>query len=171
MANEGKQDVPVSTKGKQIQKAMPTRVVHPFEELDQFFERMMGRDWLRPFAWERPLRSGIKEALEGRIPAVDVIDRDEEIVVRAEVPGVDKKDLDVSMTDNMLTIKGTVSHEEKEEKGDYYRCEISRGTFARSVTLPCAVDASKVKAALQDGVVEITLPKAEQSKRQAIKVE
>ncbi|GAB4443618.1 MAG: hypothetical protein OHK0026_10270 [Rhodocyclaceae bacterium] len=170
MASKGKQEVAVSTKGGAVRKASPAQIVRPLDELDQMFERMFGRDWLRPFAWGRALR-GLGEPFEGRAPAMDVIDRPDELVVRAEVPGVDKKDLDVSLTDNTLTVKGTVSREQKEEKDDYYRCEISRGAFARTLTLPCSVDASKAKAALQDGVLEISLPKAEQSKRQAIKVE
>ncbi|MEW6353077.1 MAG: Hsp20/alpha crystallin family protein [Pseudomonadota bacterium] len=109
--------------------------------------------------------------LNGNIPHVDVIDRDNEIVVRAEVPGVDKKDLDVSMTDNTITIKGETKYEEEEEKGDYYRCELTHGAFARTIPLPGAVDASKAKATYHEGVLEMNLPKLEKSKRHSIKVE
>ena len=70
---------------------------------------------------------------EGKTPSVDVIERDNEIMVKAELPGVDKKDLDISVTSNTVTIKGSTSHEEKEEKGDYYRCEISRGSYSRTL--------------------------------------
>jgi HSP20 family protein len=170
MAGSGKQEVEISTEGKAPQRAMPMRLMHPFDEFEQMFDRLFGRSGLRPWSWTPSLPSAFSETLEGRLPAVDMVDRDDEIVVRAEVPGVDKKDLDVSMTDNTLTIKGSTSHEDKEQKGDYYRCEISRGAFARIVTLPCNVDASKVKAALKDGVLEIILPKAEKSKRQSIAV-
>jgi len=102
---------------------------------------------------------------------VDVIDRDDEVVVRAEVPGVEKDDLDVSVSDNAVTIKGETKREEKEEKGDYYRCEISRGTFARTVVLPDYVDSDSVKAKFEDGVLELTLPKVEKVKRRSIKID
>jgi HSP20 family protein len=105
------------------------------------------------------------------MPRVDVIDREDEILVRAEVPGVDKKDLEVSLTDNAVTIKGSTRHEEKEEKGDFYRSEISRGSFSRTVALPGEVDGDKAKASFKDGVVEIAMPKLEASKRRSIKVE
>lgn len=171
MATESKQEVTVSTKGREIQKVSPARVLHPLGEFDRLFNRFFGRDWMRPLLWEQPLWSELAEPFEGRLPHVDVIDRDEEILVRAEIPGVDKKDLDLSIDDNVLTIKGRVSREEKEEKGDYCRCEISSGAFSRSITLPAAVDASKVNASLKDGVLEVTLTKLEKSKRQRIEVQ
>jgi HSP20 family protein len=105
------------------------------------------------------------------MPKVDVVERDNEIVVRAEVPGVDKKDLDVSVSDNAVTIKGSTRHEEKEEKGDYYHHEISTGTFSRMVSLPANVDGSKAKADFKDGVLELTIPKVGQSKRHSIKLD
>jgi HSP20 family protein len=77
----------------------------------------------------------------------------------------------VSINDNTLTIKGDTRREEKEEKDDYFRHEISRTSFSRSVTLPVAVDASKVSAALTDGVLEVTVAKAETAKRRTVKVE
>jgi HSP20 family protein len=100
-----------------------------------------------------------------------VIDRDNEVVVKAELPGVDKKDIDISVTQNTVTIKGTTSHEEKEEKGDYYRCEISRGSYSRTLSLPADVDEEKTKAEFKDGILELTMPKKKKSKRHTIKVE
>jgi len=158
-------------KGKEIQKAAPSRALSPFEEMDRMFEGFFPRGRLRPFRWEWPSWGELPAAFEGKMPKVDVIDRDEEILVRAEVPGVEKKDLDVSMTDNTVTIKGSTRHEEKEEMGDYYRCEISRGTFSRTVALPGGVDGSKAKASFKDGVLELTLPKLEKSKRHSIKLD
>ena len=171
MATENKQEVTVSTKRPEIRKISPARVVHPLGEFDRLFHRILGRDWMRPLLWEQPLWSELPEPFEGRLPPVDVIDRDEQIVVRAEIPGVDKKDLDLSIDDNVLTIKGGVSREEKEEQGDYYRREISSGAFSRSVILPANVDASKVNASLRDGLLEVTLTKVEKSKRQRIEVQ
>ena len=158
---EGRKDVVVS-KGEP--QRLPARWLSPFEELDRMFDEFLGRGWLRPHRWERPLLAEVK------VPDVDVIDREEEVLVRAEVPGVKKDDIEVSISGNMLTIKGETKREEKEEKGDYYRCEISRGAFARTLALPAEVDQAKAKAELKDGVLELTLPKVEKSKRHTIKV-
>ena len=164
-------EVPVTTKGKEVQQAAPGRMLTPLDEMDRMFNRLMGGSWLRPFSWDRPLWRDMMAPLKWDLPRMDVIDRDQDILVRAEVPGVDKKDLEVSLADNMLTVKGSVSREEKEEKGDYYRCETSQGEFSRSVSIPGKIDASKISATLKDGMLEIVLPKAEASKRHSIKVE
>jgi HSP20 family protein len=159
-----------SGKGE-LQKATPTRSLSPFEEMDRLFESMMPRSWMSPFRWERPDLGRLPSAFEGKTPKVDVIDRDDEIVVHAELPGVDKKDLDISMTDNTITIKGSTRHEEKEEKGDYYRCEISSGSYSRTVALPGDVNSNKTKATYKDGILEITMPKVEKSRKHSVKVE
>ena len=126
---------------------------------------------MHPFDWSVPSWSVEKVPFEGKIPKVDIIDRDKELVVKAELPGIDKKDLDISVTKNTVTIQGSTSHEEKKEKGDYYRCEISRGSYSRSLSLPADIDEGKVKAKFKDGVLELTLPKLEKAKRRTIKVE
>jgi HSP20 family protein len=108
---------------------------------------------------------------EGRTLVVDVIDRDDEVVVRAEAPGVEKKDLEVSLTENSVTIQGKTSHEEREEKGNYFRCEISRGAFSRTVALPAEVEVEKAKATFKDGLLELIMPKVEKSKRRTIKLD
>ena len=163
MAEEKKE---VSVKKGEIQRA-PARMVSPFEGIDRMFDEFFGRGWLRPFRRQWPAFP----ELELGMPKVDVIDRDAEVVVRAEVPAVRKEDIEVSVSGEVLTIKGESKHEEKEEKGDYYRCEISRGAFSRMVTLPAAVDQDKAKAVLKDGVLELTLPKVEKAKRRTIKVD
>jgi HSP20 family protein len=106
-----------------------------------------------------------------RMPRVDVVDRGTEVVVRAEVPGVDKKDLDVTVTEDAVTIKGATRHEEKEQKGDYYRREISAASFARTVPLPADVDGTQAKAEFKDGVLELVIPKHPAPTRHSIKVE
>jgi HSP20 family protein len=149
------------SKGKGTLERMPRAT--PFGEVERLFDDFLGRRGLRPFAWERfPEMSPM--------PSVDVIDRDDEVVVRAEVPGYKKEDIEISVSDSSLTIKGETKTEEKEEKGDYYRCEISRGAFTRTVELPAAVDDSKAKASMKDGMLELTLPKVEKSKRHTIAI-
>jgi len=169
MPNDVKTEVS-RAKGQEMQKATPMRALSPFEEMDRMFESFFPRGWMQPFRREWPSLGEMAAPFEGKMPKVDVINRDAEIVVRAEVPGVDKKDIDVTMTDSTVTIKGSTSHEEKEEKGDYYRCEISRGAFSRTVALPAGVDSSKAKAKFQDGVLELTMPKTEKTKRVSVKV-
>lgn len=150
-----------------------SRASNPFEEMEQFMERAFPAGWMSRRHWDWPSWGELAAPFEGRMPKVDVVDRDNEIVVRAELPGIDKKDLDVSMTDNTVTIKAETKKEEEEgeEGGDYYRHEISKGAFARTVTLPADVDTNKSKAKFKDGVLELTVPKMERAKRQSIKVD
>ncbi|MBI2752118.1 MAG: Hsp20/alpha crystallin family protein [Betaproteobacteria bacterium] len=162
-------DKPEKTPAKrqEIVKAEPIHALSPFEEMDRMFDAFLRRGWMRPWRMDWP---GIAE-VELRMPKVDVIERDTEIVIKAEVPGIDKKDIDVQVTEGAVTIKGSTKHEEKEEKGDFYRCEITRGDFSRTVALPAEVDGSKAKAAFKDGMLELTLPKVEASKRHRVKVD
>lgn len=170
MVFETKQDVPV-TKGTEIQRPLARRMMSPFDEMDRLFERLLPRGWMRSPMWESPMLGEFAEPLEIRTPRMDLIDGEDNVVVRAEVPGVDKKDLEVSVNDDSVTIKGKAMRETKEEKGDYYRCEIGRSEFSRSFSLPCAVDASKASAHLKDGMLELTLPKIEKAKKHAVKID
>jgi len=153
----------------ELQKAHPARILSPFEEMDRLFEGFFPRGWLQS-RWPQPSWGELAAPFEGKMPRVDVVDRDNEILVKAELPGVDKKDIDVSVTENSVTIKGTTSHEEKEEKGDYYRSEISHGAYSRMVPLPADVDADKAKAKFKDGILELTLPKVKKATRRSVKV-
>lgn len=173
MKAQPKQSIPVKTAKASEQVAAPG--LHPVADLEKLFDRMMDRlsNWRRPLTnrWpESPSASDWFEQAEIRFPSVDLIDRDDEIVVRAEVPGIEKKDIDISMTDNLLTIKGNTSSEKKEEKGNYHRHEISKSSFSRSILLPGAVDTAKAQANLKDGLLEINLPKIESSKKRNIQV-
>ncbi len=157
--------------GKEItvSKGKPERALHmmaPFEEMEHWFDAFW-RNPLRPFAdWPRAL-TGIMSLG----PNVDVIDRDEDLVVRAEVPGFHKEDIQVWTAGPSLTIRGSKKSEEKEQKGDYYRAEISHASFSRSIPLPAEVDESAAKATLKDGVLELKLPKVAKSRRHAIRID
>jgi len=162
---QSKKDV-VVRKGE-LEKA-PALLTKRWDDMDRMFEDFFGRSWLRPFGgWGRPLATELVPML----PKVDVVDRDDEVIVRAEVPGMEKDELDISISGNMLTLKGETRREEKEETGDYTRCEMSHGAFARTIALPAEVDEDKVKASLKDGVLELKLPKVEKSKRRAITID
>ena len=170
MAAPTRQEVRVDTKPQMTDKPASNLWMRPYEEFERFFDRMLGRNWPKPFKWEAPVWGDLMGSAEARMPSVDVLDHDDHLLVRAEIPGINKEDLKVLISDNVLTIKGDTKREDKKESGDYFRHEISRTSFARSVTLPLAVDASKVSAALTDGMLEVTIGKAEASKRRSVKV-
>jgi HSP20 family protein len=159
----------VVKKGEELHKAAPTHTLTPYEEMERLFERVFPRGWLRPMQWEWPSWSVLPA--EGKLPCVDVIERDDELLVRAELPGVDKKDIEVSVSDSGLTIRASTRREEKEEKGEYYRHEIAEGTFVRSVTLPAEVDSEHAKASFKDGMLELHLPKIAKAKRRTISLD
>lgn len=171
MVTQTKHDVSVDTKPSMPEKPAASSWLRPYEEFERLFDRMLGRTWPKPFKWDSPAWSELMGSPETRMPSVDVLDHDDHVLVRAEVPGVNKDDINVSISDNVLTIKGDTKREDKKESGDYFRHEISRTSFARSVTLPVAVDAAKVSAALTDGMLEVTIGKAEASKRRSVKVQ
>jgi HSP20 family protein len=157
---------------QELQEARPVPVVTPFEEMDRFFERVFPRGWMRPFLeWERNMWPDLLAPMEAEFPRVDIIDRDDEILVRAEIPGVEKEGLDVSVADDRVTIKAARTREAHEEKGDFYRREISHGTFGRTLRLPSEVDGTKAKATFKRGVLEMTLPKVEKTQRHSISIE
>jgi HSP20 family protein len=166
MAEQPKTEVQVA-KGGEIQKARP-RALRPWEDIDRLFDEFFTRGWPRPLRFERLFP---ELAWEAAVPKLDIVDRDDEVLVRAEVPGVNKEDLEVSVTGNLFTIKGKTKREEKEEKGEYYRCEVSAGAFSRTVTLPADVTEAGAKAQLKEGVLEVTLPKVEKAKKRAIKID
>jgi HSP20 family protein len=137
------------------------------QDIERMFENFMSRSWLRPFRDLPSLRGGLELP---KTPRVDLVERDAEIAVRAELPGVDRKDLQVSLTDRTLTIRASSRKENKEEKGEYFRREISTGEVSRTLTLPAAVDGTKAKAEFKDGILEIVVPKIEKAKRVQVEV-
>jgi HSP20 family protein len=103
-------------------------------------------------------------------PAVDIVDRDDAIVVKAELPGCRAEDIDVSIHGNMLTISGEKKAErEKKEKG-YYRVESSYGSFQRCIQLPAEVRQDKIEAVCKDGILTMTMPKSQPSRSIKVKV-
>lgn len=171
MDTETKGNVPVKTSSKEVAKtSWPS--IHPISDMEKALDRFFGRRWPSLWGWnDTPAVDTLFEFEGLRLPSLDVIDRDSEVLVRAEIPGIEKKDINVSLADNVLTIKGQTSTESKEEKGDYYRHEISSSSFARSVGVPGTVDESRIVANLKDGILEVTLPKIESSKRLNIAVQ
>jgi HSP20 family protein len=109
-------------------------------------------------------------AAEGFVPALDIVDSPEVLVAKVELPGVDPKDIHVSVQDNVLTVTGEKKSETKEEGKNWFRREASYGKFSRAVTLPARVDADRVEASNDAGVLTITLPKSQAAKGRAIPI-
>ncbi|HXH64681.1 MAG TPA: Hsp20/alpha crystallin family protein [Mariprofundaceae bacterium] len=140
-------------------------------EMERMWENFLSHNWMRPSQWDLPWLGEFPMPFERRMmPKVDIVDRDRELVLRAQVPGVEKKDLHVTMTDTSVTIEGSMHQEKKEEKGNYFRRECAWGTFTRNIALPCDVDSAKAKAVLQDGMLELHLPKMTVSKRRSVAI-
>lgn len=123
-------------------------------------------------ALDLPMRRGA-EASPARtawFPPVDILVEEENLRVRAEIPGMTKDNLDISISGDVLTIKGEKKQEKESKERNYYRSERFYGSFQRLFVLPCAVKADKVSAEYANGVLEITLPKKEEEKTQQIQV-
>jgi len=103
-------------------------------------------------------------------PPVDIFENENNIVLKAELPGVDPKDVEVRVEDNTLYLKGERKFEKETEEENYHRIERSYGSFARSFSLPSSIDAEKVGADYKDGLLTLTLPKREEAKPKTIKI-
>ena len=164
-----------STVPKEPAQERSMNQLSPFGGIEQAFERafenIFPKNWMSPLRWELPYWGDVAMPFEGKQPRVDVIDHDNNVIVKAELPGMEKENIDISMTANTVTIKAVDTHKKEEEKGEYYRCEISRGAFARTVLLPCDVDGSKAAANFNNGILELSIPKVEKAKRRRITIQ
>jgi HSP20 family protein len=119
-------------------------------------------------------RSGAEEdqslMASGWYPAVDLAERDNDYIVKMELPGVDKTDVKVTIQGTTITVRGEKKQEKESKDSSYFRLERSYGTFERSFTLPGEVQSEKINAGYKDGILTITLPKAEPARRKAIEV-
>jgi HSP20 family protein len=138
--------------------AMPVqRYIDPFSsmrtEMDRVFDSFLGRGFGRFPAFARV------EDSDAVVPSIDVRETEAELVVEAELPGMDEKDVSVTLTNGVLTLKGEKKSEREEKKDDYHLMERSYGSFQRSFQVADTIDADKVKAAFEKGVLKVTLPK------------
>lgn len=104
-------------------------------------------------------------------PAVDIYEQGGDLVLKAELPGVDPKDVDVRIENNVLTLKGERKVDNEVKRDSYHRVERAYGSFTRAFTLPTSVDTTKVKADFRDGVLRVVLPKREESKPKQVQIE
>jgi HSP20 family protein len=103
-------------------------------------------------------------------PAIDVVEHADRFTVECDLPGIDQKDIDISIASGVLTIRGEKKTEKKSEKSKVYKKETWEGSFQKTVSLPTGVDADKVEATFTDGVLKITLPKREEAKTKKIEL-
>ncbi len=129
------------------------------DTMDRLFDRGFSRPW-RLLTWETG---------EGLFP-VDLYETDDEVVVKASLPGVKPDQVDISITGDTLTIKGEVKEEHEEKKPNYYRQERRYGTFQRALSLPVKVDADKADAVFEEGVLTLRLPKSAEVRPKTIEV-
>lgn len=136
----------------------------PFEDLvslREAMDRLFEESFVRPRAWLAPTVLDLP---------IDMYETSDELVVTVAVPGMKPEDLEITITGDTLCIKGEVKSEAKVEKASYYRQERRYGSCTRSISLPVPVQTDKVEAKLKDGILTITLPKAEEVKPKAIKI-
>lgn len=160
---------------KELAKHEPTRAVSTFGTAERWFdeaERWFENEFRRPFSMMRPFWTPRLRAAEFEeiTPSVDVFEEGDEVVVRAELPGMKKEDINVSITDSTVMITGEKKQEEKVEKKNYYRMERSYGSFTRSFALPSEVETEKAKANFKEGVLEIRIPKSAEAKEKEKKI-
>lgn len=138
---------------------------NPFPEPFDDMERMFS-DFLPALR-----RSRDREGDVSFMPAIDMYEEKDNVVVEAQLAGVDPKDVDLSIENDMLTLKGKTEKKNEVDEKDYYRKEIVKGNFYRSFPLPASVKGEEAKAEAEDGVLRITIPKAEEKRSKKIEIE
>ena len=138
----------------------------PFREVSRL-RREMDRLWEDFFG---PGRRGLQPMAEAWLPALDVSESGDKVTVKAEVPGMEAKDIEISMVGDTLTIKGEKKAEREEKEESYHLVERSYGSFVRSIRMPAPVNADKIEASYKNGVLTITCPKKEEVKPKAIEI-
>ncbi len=136
---------------------MAEEIVNMQREIDRMFDRFHGG-------------VSAEHAVEGWSPAVDIVEEDQQFVVHADLPGVNKNDVKITVENNQLTIRGEKKQEEIKEGKNYHRVERCYGSFYRSFTLPSSALSNKIEASFTDGVLTLTIPKAEEAKPKSIEV-
>lgn len=136
--------------------------------MEEFFEDFPPRRWMEtfePFGLKWPMGIDFERSFR-----VDILDREKELIVRAELPGVEKDDVEVTISGDRLTIEAEREFEEEANKDTFYRHELGYGEFMRSMVLPVDVDVEHIKAELKDGILKVVLPKTQAAERHTVEV-
>lgn len=168
-------DTPVEVK-KTAPASAPAPAADPWRsfrsEMDRLFDRFSGSFGMpslhRMFDWEPAVSS--QSSFSFAAPSVDVSEEDKAFKITAELPGLETKDVDISVTGDMLVIKGEKKQESEKKEENYYMSERSYGSFQRSFALPEEIDRDKIAADLAKGVLTITLPKMAEAQKRAQKI-
>lgn len=156
-------------KNNPLKKNIPVRredLMSPFyslqKEINRIFDDFMSD--LAPSKW-------FGEEEMSFVPSIDVKEKDKEIIVKAELPGMDADDIDISISDDVLTLRGEKKEEKEEKQGDYYHHELSYGSFHRDIPLPAEIETDRVDAEFKKGVLTVRLPKKPEAQRKAKKIQ
>ncbi|WP_440998795.1 Hsp20/alpha crystallin family protein [Fodinibius sp. SL11] len=149
---------------KQLTRYQPTTapVSNLRREMDRIFNELI------PFSWRL---DDNETGMMKWTPTTDMLETEAEYIVEVELPGLSKKDIQINCHDNVLSIEGERKQEHKEERPGYLRSERSFGAFKRSIILPAPILEDKVKATFKEGILRVTVPKAEKSKRKSVPIE
>jgi HSP20 family protein len=142
----------------------PLRPLRELEATDRFFEDLFGRSLL-PAGWRRTPFMEKEWA-----PALEILEKSDKFVIKAEMPGIKEEDIEVSVSDNTLTIRGEKKADKEVKEEDYYFSETSYGSFFRSVSLPSNADAEAIAASIDDGILEVDIPKVADVKPKKVSV-
>lgn len=164
-------------KEEQAPERKDAREWEPFETLRRQVDRMFD-DFGRGFSLWRPFGGSLFDARPSwptdetwpKAPAVDLVEREKDYEISAELPGMDEKNIDVKLSNGVLTIKGEKKEEKEEKKKDYYLSERRYGSFQRSFQLPEGIDEDKIQASFEKGVLTITLPKGVEAQKPEKKI-
>lgn len=136
--------------------------------MEEFFEDFPPRRWMEtfePFGWKWPMGIDFDRSFR-----VDIVDHEKELIVRAELPGVEKDDVEVTISGDRLMIEAEREFEEEEKKETFYRHELGYGELMRTIALPVEVDGEHMEAELKDGILSVILPKDQVAERHTVKV-
>ena len=141
-----------------------SRPMMSMRDFDRWFDEILPRP-LTPF-FPR-IRISAEEEM---MPNIDMYESNGDIVLKAELPGMKKEDIDITLSEGMITISGEKKKDEEIKRKDYYKLERSYGSFCRSFSLPAEVKSDKVKSSFKDGILEVHMPKSEKAKSKEVKV-
>ena len=153
---------------RELTLSEPHRLLTPFEDMERWFEEAFRKPFFAP-SWMPRIR--LPEMMGEVSPSVDIFEDGNSVVVKAEVPGMRKEDIEVNLTQDTITISGHKKEEEKVEKKDFYRLERSFGSFTRKLRLPTDILTDKAKASFKDGVLEVRIPKSPTAKSKKIPID
>ncbi|MBI3610794.1 MAG: Hsp20/alpha crystallin family protein [Nitrospirae bacterium] len=155
---------------KEARDVTPWRPFSGLSRMEQDVEKLLDDFIGRPFwnfGWPERLRF---RGIGFREPAVEIYEDKDDVVVKAEIPGMKKEDLELNISGQLLTIKGEKKQEEEVKKKGYYYSERSYGSFVRTIDLPKEVQSDKARAGFKEGVLEVRIPKTEEAKRKDVKI-